>query len=153
MFICLLQSIKVTLNEEELSCYEIFRVMLKNDNLHFLSNPYEEPVRQLSEMPDELQQLSVTNAANMSSLGFYLPIKKWSCFDVYEKETIEEQMYANVIERLTSRLFINPSNFLIRIPKFFQWNSPPAEQLDGNGQLVTLQGDQNNNAFAERLLK
>ena len=47
MFICLLQSVKVTLNEHELSCYEIFRVMLKTDNLHFLSNPYEEPVRQL----------------------------------------------------------------------------------------------------------
>ena len=89
-------------------------------------------------MPEELQQLSVSKAQNMSSLGLFLPIKNWSCFDVYEKENIDEQIYANVIERITGNLFINPSNFLIRIPKFFQWNSPPAEQMDGKTQLVTL---------------
>ena len=54
MFICLLQSIKVTINEHELNCYEIFRVMLKNDDLHFLSSPFEEPVRELKEFPIDL---------------------------------------------------------------------------------------------------
>ena len=126
MFICLLQSIKVTINEFELNCYEIFRVMLKNDDLHFLSSPFEEPVRSLKEMPADLQAMSVSNRldllASMSSLGFFLPIKKWSAFDVYDKETINEQLYENVTKRLISRMYISPSNFLIRIPKFFQWN-------------------------------
>ena len=87
----------------------------------------------------------------MSSLGFYLPIKKWSSFDVYDKETIDEQLHRNVIKRLINRMFISPSNFLIRIPKFFSWNQPA--EVDENGNLVTLKGEHNNNAFAEKLLR
>ena len=54
----------------------------------------------------------------MASFGLFLPIKKWSDFTVYEKETFETQLL-KVIHSINERMHISPDNFLIRIPKFF----------------------------------
>lgn len=65
----------------------------------------------------------------MASFGLFLPIKKWSNFTVYEKETFEEQL-RKVIHSVNDRMYISPDNFLIRIPKFFF-------RVQGNEQVVT----------------
>ena len=92
--------------------------MLKHDNIHLLSGPFEDPVRTFDEMPPEIQMLAVTQSHNLASFGLYLPIKKWSDFTVYEKETFETQL-RKVIHSINERMHIAPDNFLIRIPKFF----------------------------------
>ena len=54
MFMVLMGSIKIKLQGAELSCYEIFRTMLKHDDIHLLSPPFEDEFRKLSQLPSEL---------------------------------------------------------------------------------------------------
>ena len=122
MFVCLQQSVKVRIQGHLISCYEIFRTMLKHDNTHLLSGPFEDPVRKIEDMPPEIQELAVTTTHPMSSFGLFLPIKKWCDFTVYDKERFEEQLRA-VVNSIDHRIHISPENFLVRIPKFFFWNN------------------------------
>ena len=87
MFENLMCSVRVRIQGHLISCYEIFRTMLKHDRL--LGGCLEEPVRTLEEMPPELQELAVSEVHPYSSFGIFLPIKKWSAFNVYEKEIFD----------------------------------------------------------------
>ena len=64
--------------------------MLKLDDIKLLFGPFEEPVRTFEEMPAALQELACEEKHPMSSFALFLPIKKWTKFDVYEKEDFEE---------------------------------------------------------------
>ena len=90
MFVSLMVSVKGFVQNEWLSCYEIFKIMLKHQDTKLLMGPFEEPVRTLEEMPEALRELAVDQKHQMSSFALFLPIKKWTNFDVYEKETYEE---------------------------------------------------------------
>lgn len=90
MFECLMCSIKVRVQGHLISCYEIFRTMLKHDAL--LVGAFEEPVRSIEDMPVEIQELAVIEVHPTSSYGLFLPIKKWSGFTIYVKEKFEDQL-------------------------------------------------------------
>ena len=60
MAICLMHSIKISIQGEELTCLEVFKTMLKHDDMHMMTGPFEEQQRCLSEMPQALQELAVT---------------------------------------------------------------------------------------------
>jgi hypothetical protein len=90
-----MQSVKVRVNGEMISCYEIFKTMLGHENIHLLNGPFEETVRKREEMPESVRSLAVVRelADNLpcflTSFAIYLPIKKWSDFTVYEKGDFE----------------------------------------------------------------
>lgn len=93
MFVCFMNSVKVRVQGHLITCYEIFKTLLRHDDLHLLSGAMEDPVRSLAQMPQEIQELAVDEQSNhLSSFGLFLPIKKWSDFTVYEKDTFELQL-------------------------------------------------------------
>ena len=47
MYVSLMISVKVLVQNEWLSCYEIFKTMLKHDDIKLMTGPMEEPVRTL----------------------------------------------------------------------------------------------------------
>ena len=149
MFVCLMSSVKVRLQGHEVSCYEIFRTMLKHSDIHLLNGPFEDPVRALEDMPIELQKLAVDVPHPMSSFGLFLPIKKWSDLTIYEKGTFEDQL-RKVIQSNNERMAIDPQNFLIRIPKFFLWKSG---QDSVESRLTSMSGAQNSSSLAVALLR
>ena len=91
MFVSLMQSVKVRVNGELISCYEIFKTMLGHDNIHLLNGPFEENVRKREELPESVRSLAIVRELAektpcfLTSFAIYLPIKKWSDFTVYEK--------------------------------------------------------------------
>ena len=89
MFVCFMSSVKVKVMGHMISCYEIFKTMLKHEDIHLLTGAFEDPVRTLEQMPPEIQELAVENSHDLASFGLFLPIKKWSNFTVYEKGTFE----------------------------------------------------------------
>mmetsp|Transcript_5266 Transcript_5266/g.7040 ORF Transcript_5266/g.7040 Transcript_5266/m.7040 type:complete len:81 (-) Transcript_5266:533-775(-) len=66
--------------------------MLRHEDVMLLMGPFEEPVRSLEEMPESLRELAVTESHSMSSFAIFMPVKKLTSFDVYRKETFEEQL-------------------------------------------------------------
>ena len=101
-------------------------------------------------MPQEIQKLAVNKSHNLASFGLFLPIKKWSDFTVYEKETFESQL-RKVIQSMHDRMHISPENFLIRIPKFF-FRVQGKDQF-GNGLRMTQGSQKSDENDAIALLK
>jgi len=54
MFITLMSSVKVELQGCQLSCYEVFKSILKNEDVTVLQGPFEEPYRSFEELPPQL---------------------------------------------------------------------------------------------------
>ena len=78
MFITLMTSVKVTLLVDcELSCWEIFKTILKHDDIMILTGPFDEPYRALRDLPEKLRKLAPENKHKTSQYGLFLPIKKW----------------------------------------------------------------------------
>lgn len=44
MFVAFMQAAKVRLNGVDISCHEIWRTMLKHNDIHLLTGAFEEPV-------------------------------------------------------------------------------------------------------------
>ena len=149
MFVSLMVSVKVKVNGEILSCYEIFRTMLRHDDIHLLTGPFEEPVRKLEEMPESVRKLAVTQPLFLTCLGLFLPIRKWADFTVYEKGDFEHQLRKVIQNNNKKQLNISPENFLIRIPKFFFWRNTSASI---ENRLTTI-GSKSANADPEPMLK
>lgn len=89
MFISLIHTTKVVINGCELTCYEIFKTMLRHNDVQLLTGPFEEPLTPLKDLPAALQVLAVTDTHPLSSFGLYLPMKKWSKFTIFEKERFD----------------------------------------------------------------
>ena len=92
MFIALMQSTKIEINGCIITCYEIFKTMLRHHDVQLLTGPFEEKLRNLEDLPQALQDLAVTETHPMSSMGLYLPIKKWSKFTIFEKGVFDAQL-------------------------------------------------------------
>ena len=116
-----MSSIKVLVQGEELTCYEIFKTMMRHDDIHLMNGPFEDEVRTLADMPEPLRKLAVNEQHPMTSFALYMPLKKWHAFNVFEKESMDDQL-RELIFSTHDRLQLNPENFLQRIPKFFFWN-------------------------------
>ena len=134
MFISLMHSVTIEINSETISCYEIFKTMLRHNDVQLLTGPFEEKLRKLEDLPQSLQNLAVLETHSMSSFGLYMPMKKWSKFTIFEKGNFETQL-KHVIQDNIERLDICSESFLQRIPKFFFWKSV---KEDSNQRFQTM---------------
>lgn len=90
MFVAFMISVKVTINGEELNCYEIFRTILKQTDIRLQGGGFDEPVRQEDEMPEAIKKLIVSKSHPLAALGLFMPIKRWVDFQIYEKGSFNE---------------------------------------------------------------
>ena len=126
MAVCFMNSIKVSIQGEELSCLEVFKTMLRHDDMHMMLGPFEEKQRSLKELPQALQDLAVAEQHPMTCFALYMPIKKWLHFNVYDKQNFDEQL-RDIFVNMQDKLQLDPQNFLQRIPKIFFWRKPETE--------------------------
>ena len=95
-FMCFLMSVKLTVNQNKLSAYDIMKNILKLDNaegqkIRLIGGPREFRANECFNFNSAGSDLTVV-PTELTFYGIYLPIKQWSDFDVYKPESLEEQL-------------------------------------------------------------
>jgi hypothetical protein len=54
-------------------------------------------------------------------MGFYLPINKMPALQIYKKESLHDQLLAQVRQVNKSQLNATTQNFLVTMPKLLKW--------------------------------